>query len=70
MSGKKFAEIQCNVLKCNGKIFPIIIVMHECKNTCSSCDKIMIKVENSLVDDTCVRVGVLIDSGGCGFNWH
>ena len=44
--------------------------MHECKNTCSSCDKIMIKVGNSLVDDTCVRVGVLIDSGGCGFNWH
>ena len=44
--------------------------MHECKNTCSSCDKIMIKVGNSLVDDTCVRVGVLIDCGGCGFNWH
>ena len=37
--------------------------MHECKNTCSSCDKIMIKVGNSLVDDTCVRVGVLLTVG-------
>ena len=25
--------------------------MHECKNTCSSGDKIMIKVGNSLVDE-------------------
>ena len=39
---------QCNVLV---KMFPIIIVMHTCKNSCSLGDKIMIKVGNSLLDE-------------------